>query len=125
MEIIDERVSNDVVISSEAVDSIPDVVIVVQAPENSVVVVHFVVVNVFRVVESVVVRLDDDNEEIVVIGFVDDGTHGSVTVVVVVSFVEDGPHGSGSAVVVSVFSISPIQTGVRPISVTPTIVTEK
>ena len=72
-----------------------------------------------------VVRLDDDDvESVVVIGFVDDD-HGSVTVVVVVCFVEDGPQGSESAVVVSVISISPIQTGVRPISVAPTIVTEK
>ena len=99
--------------------------VVSKAPGSSVVVVHCVVVNVFCVVDSVVERLDDDDEEIVVIGFVDDGTQGSVTVVVVVNFVEDGPHGSGSAVVVSVFSISPIQTGVSPIIVTPTIVTEK
>ena len=100
-----------------------------------------VVVSAFCEVDSMVVTLDDE-ESFVVIGFDDDEPpgsvpitvvvevvdsypHGSVTVVVVVCFVDDGPHGSGSAVVVYVFSIIPIQTGVRPINVTPTIVTEK
>jgi len=50
---------------------------------------------------------DDDEESVVVVGFVGDVPNGSVKVVV-----------SGS-------SASRIQTGVRPIRVTPTVITEK
>ena len=96
------------------VDSACELIVVFEEPGNSVVV-HLVVVNVLCVVDSLVVKFDDDDENIdVVIG---------CDIMVVVEVVDDDPHGSGSAVVVSGFSISLIQTGVRPISVTPTIIT--